>query len=38
MASVELVQPVEMTCERPRKPKAIESSEERPPCVEEGMV
>ena len=37
-ASVDEVQPVETTCESPRRPKAIESSEESPPCVEEGMV
>src|SRR6185436_10217013 len=38
MASVELVHPVETMCDRPRRPNAIESSLESPPCVEAGMV
>ena len=33
MASVLLVQPVERTCEGPRKCRAIDSSLERFPCV-----
>src|ERR1051326_6044229 len=38
IASVELVQPVETTWEIPRRPKAIDSSLDNPPWVEDGMV
>src|SRR5207237_1838230 len=37
-ASVELVQPVETMCDKPRKPKAIDNSLDKPPCVDEGIV
>src|SRR6185369_1575980 len=38
MASVELVQPVETMCDKPRKPNAIDNSLESPPCVDAGIV
>src|SRR5215471_16020425 len=37
-ASVEDAQPVEITCEGPRKPKIIEISEESVPIVPEGIA
>ena len=38
IASVELVQPVEITCDSPRKPKAIDSSLDKVPCVAAGIM
>src|SRR6266567_1567425 len=38
IASVELVHPVETTCDKPRSPNAIDSSLERVPCVAAGMM
>src|ERR1041385_3714171 len=38
IASVELVQPVETMCDKPRRPNAIDSSLDNPPCVEAGIV
>ena len=35
MASVDDVQPVEITWERPWSPKTMDNSDERPPCVED---
>src|ERR1051326_4931180 len=38
IASVELVQPVETICDRPRRLNAIDNSLDKPPCVDDGIV
>src|SRR5512145_3045963 len=38
IASVELVHPVETMCDKPRRPKAMDSSLDNPPCVDAGIV
>src|ERR1051325_285097 len=38
IASVELVQPVDTICDRPRRLNAIDNSLDNPPCVDDGIV